>query len=311
MDFSETSSKVLVIGSVNMDTLLYIDSFPSANTTVTSKDTIVLPGGKGLNLARCLRSLGTSLQFIAAVGDDSDCLALRGLLGPAEADLLEGFVVKKDHPTGSALILVNSVGENEIVVSPGANRALAFEDVPKSAFSDANILVMCLETSIDLAMKCFEKMKELKGVTVLNVSPSGRIDPILVQLSDFIILNKTELSDLRAQLKVPEGSPIPLRPNQTLVLTKGKEGVEIHTSESQNPYTFPSFKAPSVIDTTGAGDSFLAGFISELIRSKGDVKKAVAFGQKTAAYKIGFKGACIPATSYAYIEGLDFDKGTL
>ena len=311
MDFSPTSSKVLVIGSVNMDTLLYIDSFQAANSTISAKDTIILPGGKGLNLARCLRSLGTRLEFIAAVGEDAESEALRRLLGEGEADLQGGFVVKKDQPTGSALILVNAVGENEIVVSPGANRALGFEDVPDSAFSDATILVMCLETSIDLALKCFQRMKELKGLTVLNVSPSGRIDPLLVELSDFIILNKTELSDLRTQLKVPDGSPIPLRANQTLVLTKGKEGVEIHTSASQTPLHFPSFKAPSVVDTTGAGDSFLAGFISELIKSKGEVKRAVEFGQKTAAYKIAFKGACIPPTSYAYIDALSLDKGTL
>lgn len=296
MNWKET--KILVIGSVNLDLLVYVDSFPHPGQTLQSRDFKQLPGGKGLNLARTLYAMGTPVKFVAAVGHDTQFEELKDVMGE-DHPLLKGIVVKNEKDTGTAMIMVNNAGENEIIVSSGANMDLKFEDIPPELFHECHLLVMCLETDVTLAMKCFTYFKSLGKTTVLNVSPSGRITNELKALADFLILNHHELQDLHQRLKITSEEQVLSSKEQTIVLTLGKEGVKLIRSGYNK--VFPSFQVSKVVDTTGAGDSFLGGFLSEYLRSNKDIEKAIMFGQRVAAVKIGHKGATIPRHDYESI----------
>src|SRR5947209_6241033 len=116
--------RITVVGSANVDLVAEVERLPRPGETLTDAALERYPGGKGANQAVAAARLGASVRFVGRVGGDD--LPLRSL--EREGVDVAG-VSRDDGETGVALILVDSAGENVIVVAPGANRRLRPEDV--------------------------------------------------------------------------------------------------------------------------------------------------------------------------------------
>ncbi|MDA3039974.1 MAG: PfkB family carbohydrate kinase, partial [Actinomycetota bacterium] len=112
-----------VVGSINLDISIPVDHLPLPGETVLGGDALWAPGGKGANQAVGASRLGRSVAMIGCVGDDPAGGQLLAALG-ADGVLLDGVSRMIEVPTGLAAIAVSAVGENSIVVSPGANARL-------------------------------------------------------------------------------------------------------------------------------------------------------------------------------------------
>src|SRR5947209_6240645 len=116
--------RIAVVGSANVDLVARCHRLPRPGETVSDAEFERVPGGKGANQAVAAARLGAQVSFIGRIG--SDDLVLRSLE-------LEGVdvsgAVRDDGQSGVALILVESTGENVIVVAPGANGRLRPENV--------------------------------------------------------------------------------------------------------------------------------------------------------------------------------------
>lgn len=163
---------------------------------------------------------------------------------------------------------------------------------------------MGLETEPELAIECFKIARQRGIPTLLNVSPPDRICQELFELSDVVIMNQSEQQQMLAKLRLDENKTTG-HANQTLVITHGKNGVEVVKSEKACLY--PAFAVKDVLDTTGAGDCFLGGLIVQLTQEPSDFDAAIQFGQKVAALKIRQKGAWLQDCNYHFVKNYRFD----
>ena len=124
----KTAGKLVVLGSINADHILNLESFPTPGETVTGHHYQVAFGGKGANQAVAAGRSGADIAFIACTGDDDIGERVRRQLQSDGIDVAPVRAVK-DQSTGVALIFVNAEGENVIGIHAGANAALSVEQV--------------------------------------------------------------------------------------------------------------------------------------------------------------------------------------
>ena len=117
------NKKIVVIGSSNVDFIMKMDHLPQKGETVTDASFMQTFGGKGANQAVGAARAGGEVWFVNCIGDDP--------LGPALKDNLRRAGVRVDYvfehtgiPSGAALVMVGSAGENYLSVAPGANYRL-------------------------------------------------------------------------------------------------------------------------------------------------------------------------------------------
>ncbi|NXO01867.1 RBSK Ribokinase, partial [Rhinopomastus cyanomelas] len=237
---------------------------PRAGETVLGQKFFVGFGGKGAN--QCVQSarLGAKTSLICKVGKDSfgsDYIENLQKNGVSTA-----FVGQTaDAATGTASIVVDSEGQNVIVIVPGANLLLNSEDLKRASdvICKAKVLVCQLEVSPAISLEAL-KAAHASGVkTLFNPAPAlADLDPQFYTHSDIFCCNETEAEILTG---IPVGSlgdaekvgRVLLERGCTLVIvTLGAEGCLMISAEAALPKHVPAGKVRAV-DTTGAGDSFV------------------------------------------------------
>jgi ribokinase len=243
------AAQVCVVGSVNMDQVFTVSSLPRPGETVMASSVRLIPGGKGGNQAIAAVRAGAGVGLIAALGDDPAGHRLRAHLRDNGVGL--DAVVSVAGPSGSAVIAVDSSGENTIVVAPAANARLTVESgEARAVISDSDVLLMQLEIPIATAVAAAEIAREAGTVVVVNASPAG-VKPhdllALAQLADVVVVNESEARDWHW-------------PVNHLVITRGKRGASYLGQDERFDVPAPAVRP---VDTTGAGDVFAGVLAAE------------------------------------------------
>jgi len=243
-------SSIAVIGSVNLDLVATVKKLPEAGETVTDAELSRFPGGKGANQALAAQRLGADVQLIACVGDDAAADEALVLLQEGGVDLSHLLRVP-DTQTGTALIVVARSGENQIVVAPGANRALT-PDVLTVPAADA--LICQLEVPVDSVATA---ANEFQGFLCVNLAPAMHIDVSILQRADLIIVNEVEAAWYGDSLSAANGM---------IATTFGAAGAML----SKNGEDIARAKPPRIeaVDTTAAGDTFTAALTVALVEGQ-------------------------------------------
>ena len=190
--------KILVVGSSNIDFVLNVPEMPRKGETLLCRSFANVPGGKGANQACACGKLGGDCTFLSVLGRDSLGQLLYKSLENAGVDLSRiGY--SDTQPSGMAMITVNSVGENSIVVVPGANDCCdeAYFRRNQDVIQSAGILLIQLEIPHDGVFSLISEMKKLGKTTILNPAPAPESIPdSLFQYIDWITPNETELSSI-------------------------------------------------------------------------------------------------------------------
>lgn len=139
----QNAGSLVVLGSINADHILNLQSFPTPGETVTGNHYQVAFGGKGANQAVAAGRSGANIAFIACTGDDSIGESVRQQLATDNIDITPVSVIKGES-TGVALIFVNGEGENVIGIHAGANAALspALVEAQRERIANASALLM-------------------------------------------------------------------------------------------------------------------------------------------------------------------------
>jgi ribokinase len=194
------SSRVVVVGSVNVDLVATADRLPAAGETVTGARFARHHGGKGGNQAVAAVRLGASTFFVGAVGDDAFGEEARAALEDEGIDLTS--LVTVPGPTGVAVILVDRRGENLIAVASGANAALAVDDVTgafaRLAIGPADVVLVGHEIPTAVTRAALAAARSAGATTILNPAPAGALDRTIFGLADILTPNRTELAGLVA-----------------------------------------------------------------------------------------------------------------
>ena len=225
---------VCVVGSINLDLVARVESLPRPGETLTGARLECVPGGKGANQAVAAARLGAQVRFVGAVGEDEFAdLALRELRA-AGVDLARTQVVRSK--TGIALILVDDGGENQIVVVPGANHALA---AARIEVGNPDALVSQLEVRDDAIESA---LAQTGAFFCLNAAPARQVSSAILERADLIVANSLELEALGS---APMGA--------LFALTLGAEGaVLLEDGEEVARAAPPQVDA---VDGTAAGDA--------------------------------------------------------
>src|SRR5690606_23395300 len=145
-----TGRSIVVIGSINMDLVCRTPSMPRPGETVLGSAFSTIPGGKGANQAVAAARLGGEVSLIGRVG--SDDFGGRLMIGLREHGVkTDRVTVTEGVASGVAMILVDSAGENAIVVAPGANALVTPADLDAAEQVIASASVVLLQLEIPLA----------------------------------------------------------------------------------------------------------------------------------------------------------------
>ncbi len=254
---------IVVLGSVNIDICLEVESLPLAGETVHARSRRYFGGGKGANQVLAAKRAGAEVAFFGAVGPDRYAeTALRELV---EAGIPISEIAVVEEETGSANIYVDSRGENCIVVVEGAN-GLVGADAAATAVQRAKGGLLVLQQEIPFAAthRALELARTCGIRTILNVSPFDETSAELSRLADIVIANQHEWSQLSGGVDASTAMQAwSRRHNQTIVVTKGADGVGV-----ASPLEYFEVAAPTIQprDTVGAGDTFCGYFAAELDR---------------------------------------------
>src|SRR5579872_187494 len=166
---------VLVIGSLNMDLVVRCERLPCEGETVLGTDFFTAFGGKGANQAVAAGRLGAHVAMAGCVGQDQFGTDL--IAGLATAGVQTGSVLVADRPTGTAMITVNTVGANTIVVVSGANMACGKELIDQAMADAATPGVLLLQHEIPAAANeyAIRAAKAAGWFIVLNPAPAREI----------------------------------------------------------------------------------------------------------------------------------------
>jgi ribokinase len=294
-----TPPRVVVVGSYVQDLCWKCREFPKAGETTVGVFATG-PGGKGSNQAVAAGRAGVSTLFVGAVGRDPFAREAKAFYR-AEG-IAARFVEKPKYATGTAAILVNTSGQNEIVVALGANAHLARTDLPLAALRRAEVVVVQLESNLATAAYVLKTARRAGATTVLNPAPMRPdFDPAMLAAVDVLIPNETEFTTLVNLLPdtgftdFTEAGLHALAPDAlhalcrrigppTIIVTLGSRGCFV--SQASGHLFIPAHKGIHVVDTTGAGDAFVGGFAAGLVKFAGDLPAAAQFGNTVAALSV-------------------------
>ncbi len=282
--------KIAVVGSINTDLVYTTDKAPSKGETLFGNDFKILNGGKGANQAVSISALEDDVIFLGALGND--------VFGKQYFEYLislglNGNVLTKKSNSGLAIIQLAD-NDNSIVVIKGANDLITKNDI--DLFFDNNpsieILVAQLEINYDTNKYLIRKAKDLGIRIILNPAPAIDLDESIIESVEYLIPNETEAEAIFKN-KNPES--IVGKYKGKVIITLGENGVMYYMNNKV--IVEPSDKI-TVIDTTGAGDSFVAGFTSGIANNL-SIQNAIKRGIKIASITCKHLGA---QTSYSVLK---------
>ena len=265
------SHHIVVIGSINYDILMRQDRFPKVGETVLADDVKMSGGGKGANQAVQAVKLGARVTMIGAVGEDvfGDIL-----LHELDSYGVDTHLIKRVSGTSSGLGLVNYLPSGQLLsnVYPGANMHLGIEDIDaiSSLIRSAAMIVLQTEIALDTLCHTISLAHEYGVPVMYNAAPAKELPPGILEKVDYLIMNEAEAefhclqSFSSVDMAMDGAKHLQKRLRNIIVVTLGPQGalvVSDDTAAHIHPIDVP------VIETTGAGDSFVGALA--VMMSKG------------------------------------------
>ncbi|MUG43694.1 ribokinase [Paenibacillus woosongensis] len=289
------ASKILVIGSINMDLVLRVPYIPQVGETLLGSSVERVPGGKGANQAVTAAKLGADVSMLGKVGGDE--------FGGPLMDNLRQAGVNTDYidlvsaaSSGLAVIQVNDEGDNSIVVMPGANDLCHRDYVAahESLIKEADIVILQMEIPYEAVYEAVDLASKHSKTIILNPAPAPDSipDEVLGKL-DYLIPNETELEKLSGQTV---NSIASAENAAKVLLAKGVSSLIVTLGINGSLYVDvnETFHVPArvvkAVDTTAAGDSFVAAFAVSLSEGK-SVQEAISFATKVSSIVVTKAGA--------------------
>ena len=285
------------LGSINLDHVHRLPHFPQAGETLQDTSYAVGLGGKGTNQAIAAHAAGGDVRLIGAVGADGDWARAR----IARLGLGGAGIATVEAATGHAVIYVDAGGENQIVIHGGANRAIPDAHIEAALASADPGDWWLTQNETNGTIDSTRRAKE-RGLRTAHVSApfdAEAATAILPHL-DLLAVNEGEAAALAAHLgTTPDALPVP-----SLLVTMGARGA-VWRAGFGAPVTVDAFEA-EVVDTTGAGDTFL-GYALAGLDAGLTVGEALRRASAAAAICVSRPGAAdaIPtrADVDAFLEG--------
>ncbi|MEO1324106.1 MAG: ribokinase [Pseudomonadota bacterium] len=281
--------KVGVVGSINLDLVASGAPLPKAGETVTGAQFAQHPGGKGANQALAARRLGADVKLVGCVGDDALAEPALALLRQDGVDVSD-VMSEIGTATGVALIAVSPAGENQITVASGANARVGQTDV--AGLPKCDIVLCQLEVPVPAIEAAASHVAETGGLLAINLAPAMDVPETLLNRADVLIVNEIEAEFYGAALHHAGG---------LVAVTLGGEGAVLF-KQGREIARVPAFDV-SVVDTTGAGDTFCGALAVALAEGQAP-EAALRFASAAGALAVTKPGAQPSLPRRAEVEAI-------
>jgi len=267
------------LGSINIDNFYEVPHLPAAGETLAATSYGFGLGGKGANMSVAAARAAARVVHIGAIGEDGfwtrDRLLEYGVETPHITDI--------EIPTGHANIVIDSEGENSIVLFQGANICLT-EAMIGAALTEASprdFLLMQNETNGQEYAATTAQSLGLRVAYAAAPFDAAAVESILGQI-DLLILNEIEAAQLVEAMGVAVGAlGVP-----DVIVTLGAEGCKWVSNNTETHYNaYPA----EAVDTTGAGDTFSGYLVAALDRGM-DMEQAVDLALKAGSMMVTRRG---------------------
>lgn len=265
---ASTPCDVLVIGSCNMDMTVMCTDLPIPGQTILGSNFHSNSGGKGANQAVASAKLGARTELVARIGDGM--FADRFEKSYDGVGLGHQFLIRDPNiASGTALIFVDSEGENMIVVAPGANECLTPADVERARdlIEHAKVLIVQLEIPLETVLHAVTIAKQHGTKVILNPAPVRNLPDELLEKIDYMVANEVETMILAGAGEVDTSTaaqacrPLIEKGVGHVITTLGRDGAVITSGDGASKVR--GFKV-NAIDTTSAGDTFVGALACAL-----------------------------------------------
>ena len=289
-------SAVYVVGSINTDVVTYVERLPRAGETVFGSRFSEMAGGKGANQAVAASRSGVSCIMHGAVGGDAFGMTRIRDLAISGVDVSHVTVIP-DERSGLALVCVDSNGENQIVVSSGANGAFRLDEEEFCAGVRPNDVVL-LQNEIDLNVttRAIALAHDQGAIVMWNVAPMlkliGVTERTALEQVDYLIVNEVELAALISRQPCESVTDASLRAVSDLgcahvLVTLGAQGAVLADRQWIHQQAASDTE---VTDTVGAGDC-VAGVFAATIALGGEPRVALRRAVAAAGLCVTREGA--------------------
>ncbi|MCK4380675.1 MAG: carbohydrate kinase family protein [Candidatus Lokiarchaeota archaeon] len=297
---------VICIGAALVDMVAKIERHPIDDDEVFVSNFQLLSGGAAANTAYACARLGLKTAFIGKLGY-KDEFGIKIIKDFKEVSLDTTLIkYSKEHGTGSAYVAINKEGDRRIYAFSGAANLLTTNDINSEDLLKTKTIFLSSLRNLESFRKAAKIAKRNNIPVILNpgmlIIEQG-FDSIknLFALVEILIISKREFQNLfnlennKLNEQIIEGKAKILFKLgiKVIILTMGKKGAIILNSEKSE--LIKPIKVEQVVDTTGAGDAFSAGFMYGFIRNFSykfeDLKYNVIIGNTIAGKCIQELGA--------------------
>ncbi len=283
------NKKIVVVGAINMDTILNLGQVPNIGETITTKKRAAIPGGKGVNQAIGAAKLGAEVYLIGKLGKDYEGSVLYDFLKVNNVNI-EGVSTSPEVATGHAYVYVKENGESGIVVYEGANTQLSPNDINiyKNMFENASFCLLQTEINIDTVESAAKTAKRYGAKVILKPCAVTEISDGLIRNVDIFMPNRNEIQLLcpdrptfeeKAQYFLDRGA-------KSVIITLDRDGCYLKDSEHSMYFKAANFTA---VDTTGAADAF-ASTLAVYLSKNYDICTAIKYAIYASGFSITTQG---------------------
>lgn len=276
--------KIAVIGSINTDFCFKCDRLPSPSETISGKDFEIKFGGKGANEAVAISRQGKSVALFGKVG--GDLYSKDNLKNLKKENVDTSFIETSSSCGGVAGIMIDNK-TNSIIVVPGANGDVDIPYIEKHKKEILSYDIFCLQLEIPLetTKHLISLLSKAKKTIIFNPSPIIPLEEKLLKKCSYVVVNEIEIKQLPFFESIEQ---IMKAYKGRLILTCGGEGVYYYSKKKL--CHIQSLDVENIVDTTGAGDTFLGSFALKLSENS-TMEEAISYANICAGLKISKMGA--------------------
>ena len=297
---------VICIGAALVDMVAQVERHPIEDDEVFVSDLKLMSGGAAANTAYACAKIGLNTAFIGKLGF-KDTFGAK-IISDFDDVKVNTTLMKysKEYGTGSAYVALNKGGDRRIYAHSGAANYLSKEDIILEEIIKAKVIFLSSLKNLKPFIEAAEIARKNSITVILNpgmlIIDQGfnniknlleKIDIFILSQREFLTLMNVkgnEFDTVIIKEKINELFKLGIK---IIIVTRGKDGATIFNHQQSE--TIPPIEVTEVVDTTGAGDAFSAGFINGFVKNLSynfeDLKNNVKIGNFLAGNCIQKLGA--------------------
>lgn len=290
-DLRISSCEIAVLGAAAVDWVARVDELPRRDGITWAKGYEPFPGGSGANMASAIAKLGKPVRFIGRLGDDEGGKILWEAFQRDGIDPI-AIRIERGQRSASCFIAVDLRGNREIFCLGGIALYDRPQDLSPAWFAGVKILILA-DAYPEVALAAIALVGEQARVIftpggLMAHLPRPELDGLLSK-TNVLIASRVEAEKMSDCTDLDEAvRRLAGRGPQVVIVTLGERGALLWDGHAA--ISLPAFEPVKIVDTTGAGDAFAAGFSIGMAGGM-DYISAVRLGNAVSAIKISSFGA--------------------